>query len=60
MLVGTLAGAWMHALATVAVLGDGDASGQDAARVASADFYTAHHLPRVHALAETVAAGEIA
>jgi alkylation response protein AidB-like acyl-CoA dehydrogenase len=60
MLLGTLAGAWMHALATVAVLRRGEESEQDAARIGSADFYTAHHLPRVHALAETVAAGEVA
>nr|QMS48160.1 acyl-CoA dehydrogenase [uncultured bacterium] len=57
MLLGTLAGGWMHALAVVAVA---DGSRDDAAaRVANADFYGAHHLPRVHALAETVAAGEI-
>ncbi|MDL9979012.1 acyl-CoA dehydrogenase [Microbacterium sp. ASV49] len=55
MLLGTLAGGWMHALATVAVLSNGG----DAARLTAADFYTAHHLPRVHGLAETVAAGEI-
>lgn len=57
MLLGVLSGGWMHALATVAVLKN-DENGSD--RLVSADFYTAHHLPRVHALAETVAAGEIA
>ena len=57
MLLGTLAGGWMHGFAVVATLGSADA---DAARLTSADFYGAHHLPRVHALAETVAAGEIA
>ncbi len=57
MLLGTLAGGWMHALAVGAVA---DGTRDDAAaRLASADFYGAHHLPRVHALAETVAAGEI-
>ena len=60
MLLGTLAGGWMHALAVVAVLGHETSDATDAARLASADFYGAHHLPRVHMLAETVAAGEIA
>ncbi|WP_300265621.1 acyl-CoA dehydrogenase [Microbacterium sp.] len=55
MLLGTLAGGWMHALAVVAVGTGDDAAG----RLANADFYGAHHLPRVHSLAETVAAGEI-
>lgn len=50
MLLGTLAGGWMHVLAASA----------DADRSADAAFYAAHHLPRVHALAETVAAGELA
>ncbi|MFT4258866.1 acyl-CoA dehydrogenase [Microbacterium sp.] len=52
-LIGTLAGGWVHALAALAA--DGDAE-----RIRLADFYTAHHLPRVHMLAEAVAAGEIA
>ncbi len=60
MLLGTLAGGWMHALAVVAVLDRESADATDAARLVSADFYGAHHLPRVHMLAETVAAGEIA
>ena len=59
MLLGTLAGGWMHALAVVAVLAHDEQSEQDAARLTLADFYGAHHLPRVHMLAETVAAGEI-
>ena len=59
MLLGTLAGGWMHALAVTAVLARDAASETDAARLTSADFYGAHHLPRVHALAETVAGGEI-
>jgi len=42
-----------------AVLARDAASETDAARLTSADFYGAHHLPRVHALAETVAGGEI-
>ena len=57
MLLGTLAGGWMHALAVVAL--SGGARDDAAVRLANADFYGAHHLPRVHALAETVAAGEI-
>ena len=59
MLLGTLAGGWMHALAVAAVLRHGALSETDASRLTSADFYGAHHLPRVHALAETVAGGEI-
>lgn len=55
MLLGTLAGGWMHALAVVAI----GASEDPAGRLTNADFYGAHHLPRVHALAETVAAGEV-
>ncbi|MFT3798251.1 acyl-CoA dehydrogenase [Microbacterium sp.] len=77
MLLGVLAGGWMHALAVTAVLAhdgaaalahdgaavlahDGAAGAADAARLTLADFYGAHHLPRVHALAETVASGETA
>nr|WP_302180752.1 acyl-CoA dehydrogenase [Microbacterium sp. NC79] len=56
MLLGTLAGGYMHALAAVAVLAAGET---DSERLTIADFYGAHHLPRVHALAETVAGGEI-
>ncbi|WP_298944661.1 acyl-CoA dehydrogenase [uncultured Microbacterium sp.] len=58
MLLGTLAGGWMHALAVSAVLAHPTPDAQDAARLVAADFYGAHHLPRVHALAETVASGE--
>ena len=60
MLLGTLAGGWMHGLAVVAVLERPNPAPTDAARLVAADFYGAHHLPRVHTLAETVAAGEIA
>ncbi|MBW9094999.1 acyl-CoA dehydrogenase [Microbacterium jejuense] len=60
LLLGTLAGGWMHGLAVAAVLSHDVRSERDAARLTSADFYGVHHLPRVHALAETVAAGEIA
>lgn len=59
MLLGTLAGGWMHGLAVVAVLKHATADADDVARLTSADFYGAHHLPRVHMLAETVAAGEV-
>ena len=58
MLLGVLAGGWMHGLAVVAVAAHADAQDTDAARLTLADFYGAHHLPRVHALAETVASGE--
>lgn len=57
MLLGTLSGGWMHALAAIAVLDDGKTTSE---RLTIADFYGSHHLPRVHALAETVAGGEIA
>lgn len=59
MLLGTLAGGLMHACAVGAVLAR-ETRDEDAGRLTSADFYGAHHLPRVFALAETVAAGEIA
>ncbi len=59
MLLGTLAGGWMHAVAAVAASGASAQAGA-ARRLSDADFYTAHHLVGVHALAETVAAGEIA
>ncbi len=58
MLLGTLAGGWMHALAVAAVPTHEGTDETDAARLRAADFYGAHHLPRVHALAETVASGE--
>lgn len=57
MLLGTLAGGWMHALAAVAVVGGADTDAEQ--RLTACDFYGAHHLPRVHALVETVVAGEI-
>lgn len=60
MLLGALAGGWMHALAVVAVAAHDAPADEDARRLTDADFYTAHHLARVHALAEAVAAGEIA
>jgi len=60
MLLGTLAGGWVHGLSVTAVLGRAAASDDDAQRLTSADFYGSHHLPRIHALAETVAAGEVA
>ena len=59
-LLGLLAGGWMHALAVAAVVAHETTEDTDAARLTAADFYGAHHLPGVHALAETVAAGEIA
>lgn len=60
MLLGVLAGGWMHALAVTAVARHAEPAAADAARLTAADFYGAHHLPRVHALAETVASGETA
>ena len=58
-LIATLVGGWMHATIATAVLARGDRDGEDARRLREADFYSAHHLALVHALAETVAAGEI-
>ena len=60
MLLGVLAGGWMHGLAVVAVAAHETPDAADADRLTLADFYGAHHLPRVHALAETVASGETA
>lgn len=48
-LIARVVGGWMHAVRV-------EAGGS----VTEADFYTAHHLAEVHALAESVAAGEIA
>ena len=59
MLLGTLVGGWMHALAIVAVEAHSAPEAVDAERLTAADFYSSHHLPRVHALAETVAVGEV-
>jgi hypothetical protein len=58
-LLGVLAGGWMHALAVQAVVAHETRSDEDAARLTSADFYTAHHLPRVASLVETVRYGEV-
>ena len=57
-LLGVLSGGWMHARTVQAVLAHQTPTADDAARLTSANFYGAHELPRVHALAETVAAGE--
>lgn len=59
-LLATLIGAAMHVTMLNAVFAHDSLSADDSRRITEADFYTAHHLPRVHALAETVAAGEIA
>ena len=58
-LLATLVGGWMHAIIATAVLGHDSTSGEDQRRLTEADFYGAHHLSKVHALAETVAAGEV-
>ncbi|WP_336631002.1 MULTISPECIES: acyl-CoA dehydrogenase family protein [unclassified Microbacterium] len=60
MLLGVLSGGWMHALAVAAVLAHETPTEADAERLRLADAYGAHHLSRVHALAETVASGETA
>ncbi|MGC4013755.1 MAG: acyl-CoA dehydrogenase C-terminal domain-containing protein [Luteolibacter sp.] len=58
-LLSLLVGGWMHAIIVAAVLKHDSLSGEDQRRLLEADFFGAHHLVRVHALAETVAAGEI-
>ena len=58
-LLATLVGGWMHATIAAAVLKHDSLSHDDERRLTEADFYGAHHLSKVHALAETVAAGEI-
>lgn len=58
-MLATLVGGWMHATIVTAVLAHDSISGEDQRRLTEADFYGAHHLAKVHSLAETVAAGEI-
>ncbi len=60
MLLGLLTGGWMHAVVTNAVLKHEALDEDDQRRLLEADFFGAHHLSQIHALAETVAAGEIA
>ncbi|NLB47095.1 MAG: acyl-CoA dehydrogenase [Microbacteriaceae bacterium] len=59
-LLSLLAGGYMHAIIATAVLGRDTLSADDERRLTEADFFGAHHLAKVHTLAETVAAGEIA
>ncbi len=58
-LLGVLIGGWMHTTMAAAVLAHDTLSDEDQRRLTEADFYGAHHLVRVHSLAETVSAGEI-
>ncbi|MFI6362137.1 acyl-CoA dehydrogenase [Nocardia sp. NPDC050630] len=58
-LLSLLAGAWMHGRMVTAVLSHPELSTADRQRLTEADFYGAHHLSRVHALAEAIRAGEI-
>jgi alkylation response protein AidB-like acyl-CoA dehydrogenase len=58
-LLSLLAGGWMHAILVTATLTHETLSAVDQRRLTEADFYGAHHLAKVHALAETVASGEI-
>src|SRR5690606_11389005 len=58
-LLATLVGGWMHTIIATAVLAHDSLSSEDQRRLTEADFYGAHHLTKVHALVETVAAGEI-
>lgn len=58
-LLATLIGGWMHVTIANAVLAHETISDEDQRRLSEADFYGAHHLSKVHSLAETVSAGEI-
>lgn len=58
-LLAVLCGGWMHAKIVIAVLRHDALTAEDQRRLTEADCYGAHQLSRVHALAETVAAGEI-
>ncbi|MDI6022005.1 acyl-CoA dehydrogenase [Leucobacter sp. UT-8R-CII-1-4] len=58
-MLATLIGGWMHVTIANAVLGHESISDEDQRRLSEADFYGAHHLSKVHSLAETVSAGEI-
>ncbi len=60
MLLGALTGGWMHATIVGAVLDHDLLTAEDERRLTEADFFGAHHLVAVHALVETVEAGEIA
>lgn len=59
-LLSLLAGGYMHSIMVTAVLGHDTLTDEDERRLTEADFFGAHHLAKVHTLAETVAAGEIA
>jgi len=54
-----LVGAWMHGRIVAAALAHPEMSTADQQRLTEADFYGAHHLSRVHSLAEAIHAGEI-
>jgi alkylation response protein AidB-like acyl-CoA dehydrogenase len=58
MLMGTLAGAWMHARIAAATLASDDTRREQ--RLRNADFYTSHQLSQVAGLGQIVHAGEIA
>ncbi|MFI2471800.1 acyl-CoA dehydrogenase [Nocardia xishanensis] len=55
-----IAGAWMHArIISAALLAHPEPTEDDLRRLREADFYGAHHLSRVHSLAEAIREGEI-
>ncbi|TQC42750.1 acyl-CoA dehydrogenase [Rhodococcus sp. WS4] len=54
-----LVGAWMHGRIVAAALAHPELSTADQQRLTEADFYGAHHLSRVHSLAEAIHAGDI-
>ncbi|ODU76627.1 MAG: acyl-CoA dehydrogenase [Microbacterium sp. SCN 71-21] len=58
-LLALVAGGWMHALIVAATLAHDGRDADDERRLTEADFFGAHQLAHAHALAESVAAGEI-
>ncbi|MGW0035456.1 acyl-CoA dehydrogenase [Gordonia sp. NPDC003376] len=58
-LLGLLAGGWAHGRIVGATLVRDELGAADRRRLTEADFFGAHHLSRVHSLAETIASGEI-
>lgn len=58
-LLSELFGGWMHGVMVNAILQHETLSSADERRLVEADFFTTHQLPKVHALFEAVAAGEI-
>ncbi|WP_431972015.1 acyl-CoA dehydrogenase [Nocardia sp. bgisy134] len=59
-MIALVAGAWMHArIVAATVTTSTEFTDADRRRLREADFYGAHHLSRVHSLAESIRGGEI-